>query len=370
MVHARPIRVLHICNVYFPHGSVESIIDAIVAKSDYGFLHYVATLERPSVHVLPWSEAVQKYGHSIRKICIESRYNAFKVLSRLRRLCREHEVDVLHCHMGWSLVIGRAASLMLGMPLVITFHSECLRYNAAVRWSLKLLPRRNCTYIGVSNAVADQWARWLKYPVWLIGNPLKLSVCSDSQLQQRSANHVRLVVVARLTPVKRIDLAIRLVKALVDRGACPQLTIVGAGSELVRLKKLANSLGITRHLEFVGFQSDVTQWLDDADYFVLSSDYEGFCMAAIEAMARGALVVTHQLPALADYAEDNATAIVTRCRDVESWAERILELQETPERLLTMKHSARQVVAEKFRVESVVKRYEAVYRNSAHRAAT
>jgi glycosyltransferase involved in cell wall biosynthesis len=48
---------------------------------------------------------------------------------------------------------------------------------------------------------------------------------------------------------------------------------------------------LSRSVDLVGYQKNPYAWMAKADLFVLSSDYEGFPMAILEAMACGAPVV-------------------------------------------------------------------------------
>ncbi|MES1927731.1 group 1 glycosyl transferase [Salinisphaera dokdonensis CL-ES53] len=263
--------------------------------------------------------------------------------------------------MGWALVVGRIAALLLRLPLVVTFHNELGRYNPGVRWALKLLPQKRCVLTGVSSAVCQQWESWLRRPVELIPNPLKIDSCTKSNLKREHNGPVRLVVVSRLTAIKRVDFSLRLLKALIDAGTAAELVIVGDGPEGSALQNLTEDLGISKHVSFLGFQSDVSGCLDWSDYFVLSSLYEGFCMAAIEAMARGSLLVAHRLPAISDYAQDGVNAVVTEECSVSEWCSRIKSLEQDRSQLFGMKYAAWRLVREKFAPDLVAQHYARAY---------
>jgi glycosyltransferase involved in cell wall biosynthesis len=70
---------------------------------------------------------------------------------------------------------------------------------------------------------------------------------------------------------------------------CPEwdLVILGEGPLHDRLQALAAELGISERLSLPGRVGNVADWYARADLFVLSSRFEGFPSALIEAMASG-----------------------------------------------------------------------------------
>ncbi len=101
-----------------------------------------------------------------------------------------------------------------------------------------------------------------------------------------------LLVVSRLEPEKRVERAIEALKKARDAGFDAGLTIVGSGREEKRLKREAERLGVSKFIEFAGFQNNLAPYYAVADALLYpGASYEGFGMGILEALAAGVPVL-------------------------------------------------------------------------------
>jgi glycosyltransferase involved in cell wall biosynthesis len=84
---------------------------------------------------------------------------------------------------------------------------------------------------------------------------------------------------------------LRAIARVFDAGVQAELIFLGDGPERNHLERLCLELGITGVVRFLGFQSNVADWLRDFDIVVFSSVREGIPVAMLEAMAAGVPVV-------------------------------------------------------------------------------
>lgn len=96
-----------------------------------------------------------------------------------------------------------------------------------------------------------------------------------------------LIFVGNLIPLKRAHTLLYAIG--LARQSLPDIraAIIGDGPELPRLRKLADSLGLSNAVEFLGYTRCVEKFLQASRIFVLPSDSEGVPSAAIEAMYCG-----------------------------------------------------------------------------------
>lgn len=127
---------------------------------------------------------------------------------------------------------------------------------------------------------------------------------------------VELLSLSRIAPKKRIDISIDAVAELVKRGVNARLTVAGEGPrELVdSMREVADRLGVTDHVEFVGEVTGAgkTATYRRADVFLLPSDDENFGIGLAESLAHGVPAVTTTAVAAARFMTTSSGRVLTR----------------------------------------------------------
>jgi glycosyltransferase involved in cell wall biosynthesis len=103
-----------------------------------------------------------------------------------------------------------------------------------------------------------------------------------------------LLYVARFQAFKNHALLVQALRRVVDVEPGVTLQLAGSGPLRRETEELATKLGIMDHVKFLGEvpYEELPQVYQQADVMAISSEYESFCFAAIEAMASGLPVVT------------------------------------------------------------------------------
>jgi glycosyltransferase involved in cell wall biosynthesis len=89
-----------------------------------------------------------------------------------------------------------------------------------------------------------------------------------------------------------------LLRAVARLRAPAHLILVGDGGSRPATEAMAATLGISERVHFLGRRSDVPALLKMSDVYAHSSNWEGFGIAAVEAMAAGIPVVATNVPGL------------------------------------------------------------------------
>lgn len=139
-----------------------------------------------------------------------------------------------------------------------------------------------------------------------------------------------LILVGRLSAVKRVDLFLRAILAI--REELPEVSaiVVGDGPVRSEMEQLSADLRLEGCVRFVGYRDDSHAWLRKARVFVLTSDSEGLSQAMIQAMMCGLPVVVSQVGDLADLVQDDVNGYLVSERTPEAFARCIRRLLVDP----------------------------------------
>lgn len=174
-----------------------------------------------------------------------------------------------------------------------------------------------------------------------------------------------ILYLARIHPIKRIDVLLRAYAALDSRQATA-LVIAGDGDAalLKGLQQLAAELGIGTDVLWVGFaHGALKKWLlSRASLFVLPSDSENFGIAVVEAMSARLPVVVTQGCGLADFVQRHGAGIVTD-GTVEALRAALSALLANPEQLRVMGAAGEQAARRELSLDAFGARLENLYRS-------
>lgn len=127
-----------------------------------------------------------------------------------------------------------------------------------------------------------------------ITNPLdtKFEMEIDSTIRYSKKNYI--LYVGRFEKQKGLDILIRSFKNIKNESI--ELYLVGRGSMQSHLERLALNLGVDSRIRFIPFTDRIETYYRQAKVTVLTSYYEGFPNALVEALACGSPVVSFDLP--------------------------------------------------------------------------
>ncbi|MDB6065705.1 MAG: hypothetical protein JWR26_1913 [Pedosphaera sp.] len=143
---------------------------------------------------------------------------------------------------------------------------------------------------------------------------------------------LRLAVVSRLAPNKRIDHAVRAIRCLLDKGVPTQLTIVGTGEVEESLRRLVTELQLGKNVTFTGSLSEVEkdEQLKRAHFLLHTSLREGWGLNVIEANAMGTPAVVYPVAGLIESTLHDQTGLISEKETPESLAASLISILQMP----------------------------------------
>ena len=172
--------------------------------------------------------------------------------------------------------------------------------------------------------------------------------------------HERIIThVSNLRPVKRLLDVIDVFDRI--QWECPsRLIIVGDGPDKNPARRLIEKLNLKSKVQFMGNSEEVHKILCSTDLFLLPSEIESFDLAALEAMACRVPVISSNVGGLPEVNIHGQSGYLVEVGDIHAMANYALSILNDEPTLERFKDQAR-VQAQKFSIDLVVPRYEALY---------
>lgn len=266
-------------------------------------------------------------------------------LIRLYLLIRRQRYDIVHCHTSKAGFIGRVASKMANVKIVIySPHGNIffgyfgklstgffiILEKIAAKFTDKIvtLTKRGIEpYINLGIGRNKQFIH--------IYNGIdvdKFNKRGDINITQKKKelglldNHLVGTIVGRLVPVKGHIYLIKSICKVVNEFSNARFLFVGDGILMDELINQAKLLGITNYTYFLGMRYDVAQILACGDLLLLSSINEGFGIAILEAMAMKKPVIATNVDGIPEIVDDGETGILVPPGDPDSFALAMIKL--------------------------------------------
>lgn len=139
-----------------------------------------------------------------------------------------------------------------------------------------------------------------------------------------------------------------------------KLLFVGDGPERSTAEDLSRELDLCEKIRFVGKQEQMEDILAIADLFLLTSEYESFGLAALEAMAAGVPVISTNAGGLKEIMIDGETGYMSDVGDTAGMSRQAISILKNDSILQQFKTKAA-VHAKKFDISNIVPLYEKLY---------
>jgi len=342
----------------------------------------------PIVLVRPWQKAnifiqeLENEGYALSKVPVATRSRSkgrdyFRVIRSLKILhfiLKKGFFDLVHTHGYFADIIGIPVARILGIPHISTCHGFISTDNKLIIYNMldRIILRFSNRILAVSDSIKHDLTKIgiKQYRITVIQNALEGSPDKELFPKKRREKREKLNIreeeflvgyVGRLSYEKGLKYLIEAASTLNELGIPIKVLIIGKGPQKDELRSLVKDKGIEHKFLFVGFQSDIEDWMPALDVFILPSLTEGTPMALLEAMSFGVPVIASRVGDVPKIIVNGENGLLVEARDSKGLAQAIKKLFHDYFLRKRMAENAEILITEKYNVHNWCRKIEKLY---------
>lgn len=282
----------------------------------------------------------------------------------------EHKLDIIHAHFAIpfasSALQAREILKRMGINIkvVTTLHgTDVLTLGRELAGTMKYVLEQSDAVTAVSKDLAKRTKKiyHTQKDIQVIYNfidlqePLVNKINYLSRKNIVKENEKILVHISNFRPIKRIADTIK-VFSKVQKRIPAVLLLIGNGPQIQAVKDLSKSSN-NQSIIFLGSVKNPYQYLGVADGLIVTSEYESFCLVALEAMAFKVPVFSTKVGGIPEVIKHGKSGYLAKLGDIEALSKYIINHFSNN---TNMKEQSLQI-AKNFAAEKIIPQYEKIY---------
>ncbi len=291
-------------------------------------------------------------------------------LFKLRQLLKQQQPDLVLSFLPSANIMAILASIGLGVPVIVSERTDPEFYPQSWFWRTLCRHLYQCstTLTVQTEAVAAKVSRLFKNVsnVAVMPNPLPFETTPSTVISD--VKRPRLVSLGRLTDGKQTEHLIYTFNQVADAFPDWHLDIFGDGPQREFLESVAAKSPYCSRIEFHGDTKQPWVELANADIFVMTSRFEGFPNALLEALALGVASIVYDCPSgPAEITENGRLAALVPLNDQQALMVALNQLMADQNKRVALGQLAAAVIHEKYGRDKIVERWERLFDDVCHR---
>lgn len=366
-VNIQILKVLHIINSLATGGAEKLIIEtlpllhqtqdvevdlALMNASDYPFYNEFKK-KSPFIKV-----------HEISKGSVYNPLLIFKLIPYIKKY------DIIHVHLFPAMYWVAIAKIACFANTKMIFTEHSTNNRRLNNYFFRIIDRFIYLFynqiICISPEVKEYLHRLLKiseHKLKIVTNGINIKKITSekvfNRLELRYTQHDKIIIMVAGFRIEKDHET--MLKAIKELPQSYKLLLVGDGYRRNEIEKVIQELHIESKVQLLGVRADVYALLKMSNIAVMSSHWEGFGLAAVEAMAAGIPIIASNVDGLAKVVENGG--ILFEKGNVEDLVKKILKVAENPETNKILVESG-YLKAENYDIQKMVNQTIQIYTNA------
>jgi len=300
--------------------------------------------------------------------------------SKMAEVAQREELDLIHAHYAIPHAVCAFLAKQMVSPnlkIVTTLHGTditVLGEDASLTELIKFAIEKSDCVTAVSDALIEQTNQLI--------SPDK-DICTvynfidEREYYRKDVGNLKqdygiledekvIIHVSNFRQVKRVQDVVHAFKRIHER-VPSKLLLVGDGPDMRNVSQLVKELELEDAVLFLGKQDNVAELYSISDLKLLFSEKESFGLVLLEAMACGVPCIGTRIGGIPEVIEDGVTGYICELGDVETAADKAVQLLSNQQLHQQISRGALQAVNQKFHSTEIVNQYEQLYYNLVQR---
>lgn len=256
--------------------------------------------------------------------------------SKLASIISQYQPDIIFTHGIYGPLVYLITKYIhkLNVPLICSFHGLYFAPTKNKKWIAPLLNKLSimiykyaCQRIVAVSYYSQNELASLGVPknkIFVVHNGIKsIPLCTN----KKKEDTITIGLVSRLDPFKGIDILLEALLKVKKMTNTPfKVEILGDGPMQNKLQWFIDNNHLKEHVHLLGYQSNISEWMNKWDIFCLPSFFENHSVSILEAMRAGKAIVTTDVGGNKESVTDGKEALIVPAKDSESLAESLTNL--------------------------------------------
>lgn len=295
---------------------------------------------------------------------------------QLWKLTKNKKYDIVHCHTSVGGVLGRLIAKINHTKTIWSMHGWAFNYpinKGPKKWFYrnieKVFDRITDHFVGISRNMIDiALNARITTPkkITLIYHGIEMSdTCLKNNKRKELGIGEDTVIIGaagRFEPQKAFDILLKASASIIEQYKDVKFIILGDGPLRNYLESLSKQYDLNQHILFLGWKTNVIEYLKIIDIFCQTSIWEALPIILLEVMSLGKPIVATDVGGVRELFKDGDGGFLIPAESPKSAAKALSRLITDKELRQTMSKKNRERINKVFNLEQMIKKYECLYK--------